>query len=77
MKNPPRRHRDTEKRTYQCFVCEGSIEHNEKLSCTVIVQRGTIDFDSKLKPRQFIYAHAICLKKLIPITEYSFPDLKK
>jgi len=55
---------------------QGSIEHDEKLSCTVIVQRGTVGFDSKLKPRQFIYAHAICLKKLIPIPEYSFPDLK-
>jgi hypothetical protein len=76
MRRPPRKHSDTRSPAYQCFICESGIEHNEKLSCTVTIQRGTVGFDSELNPRQFIYAHASCLKKLIPITEYSFPDLE-
>jgi hypothetical protein len=60
---------------FQCFACKRGIKSNDKYRCTVIIERGLEGFDRKLGPPQFIYAHGKCLKKLIPLTGYSFPEL--
>jgi hypothetical protein len=73
--NPLTRHRKRQNPGYQCFVCKRGIRADDKFRSTVVVQRGIDGLDSKLGPPQFIFAHGKCLKELIPLTEYSFPEL--
>jgi hypothetical protein len=65
------------KLSYQCFVCKRGIRSNDKLKCTVMIERGISESGSKPIPRQFVYAHGKCLVRLIPPTGYSFPELFK
>jgi len=55
-----------------CCVCGKSIRRNDKYRCTLTVHRG---IEEKLGSTQFLWAHGPCLVKVIPVAEYSFPEL--
>jgi hypothetical protein len=63
---------------HACCIC-GKALGKSRTTGTLLIQRGVIDiFDKshKVNPRQAIWIHGRCLINLIPIAEYSFPELK-
>jgi hypothetical protein len=64
-------------RGFQFFVCKESIAPRDEHGCTVLIHRRLITSERQIKSPQFIWAHDSCLVKLIPLADYTFPDVKQ
>jgi hypothetical protein len=64
-------------RGFECFVCKESIAPDDEHGCTVLINRRLITSERQIKSPQFIWAHDSCLVRLIPLAEYTFPELKQ
>jgi len=71
-----RKHKTAKKKElFACCICSESIFPTSEACCTLFIERGVPGHKQRPTFEQSIWAHGQCLKKLIPITEYSFPEL--
>src|SRR5437667_10574566 len=61
-------------RSFVCCICRAAIYPNAEPCCTLSIKRGLPGWKQHPDSKQQIWAHGVCLRKLIPITEYSFPE---
>lgn len=66
-----------QKNTTSLFLlfCNKSIHPQSEPCCSLFIERGVPGWKQRPTFDQEIWAHGLCLKKLISITEYSFPEL--
>jgi hypothetical protein len=60
---------------FSCCVCEKSIHPESEPCCSLFIDRGVPGWKQRPTFDQEIWAHGVCLKRVIPVTEYSFPEL--
>jgi len=63
------------KQVFACCICKRSINPKVEPCCTLPIDRGVPGYKQRPTFKQEIWTHGVCLKLLIPITEYSFPEL--
>jgi hypothetical protein len=63
------------KLAFVCCICEEAIRPSSEPCCTILIDRGVPGSKQRPTFNQSAYAHGACLKKHIPITKYSFPEL--
>ncbi len=63
------------RQVFSCCVCKKSIHLQSEPCCSLFIDRGVPGWKQRPTFDQEIWAHGVCLKRLIPTTEYSFPEL--